>query len=153
MGRSVSVPSGAEATAYLNYEAGEDADEMDWADFRDCIAGVLSEKYPSLVGCKYWLDREERVFLENRHAQVAISEYCGCVSVSLVPKRNDDHYPEYRIALAWCQQVAKGFEAIIAKKFPDSAMQSIGRASNGEQFFRPVSRPEGVVTSKEGTLW
>lgn len=32
-------------------------------------------------------------------------------------------------------------------------LESMGHASNGEQFFRPKTRPEGVVSSKEGVLW
>lgn len=150
MGRSVSVPSGATAVAYLTYQ-GED--EFDWQDFRDDIATILAARFPSLEGCKDWLGNEERIFLENCHANVVIAEYCGCVSVSLVPKYSDDHYSESMLHKAWCHQVAKNFEAAIQKAFPETALKRLGHMNNGCSIYELASTPGSCVTSNEGRLW
>lgn len=158
MGRSVSVPSGAEAVVYLQYECEAEDDDQDaqqwaWQDYRECIAETLKKQFPSLVGCKGWLGNEERIFLENRHANVVIAEYCGCVSVSLVPKYSDDHYSESMLHKAWCRQVAKGFEAVLEKGFPDTALKRLGHMSNGCSVYELASTPGSCVTSNEGRLW
>lgn len=149
MGRSVSVPSGAKSVVYLQYEGEE---SFEWNDFRDDIACVLQRRFPSLEDCKGWLDREERIFLENRHANVVIAEYCGCVSVSLVPKESE-YYEPTPLAVAWCEQVANSFEATIQKAFPETALRRLGHMSNGCSVYELASTPGSCVTSNEGRLW
>ena len=161
MGRSVSTPTHAVAKVYLNYEPdfshledeepNDDDHQIAWKDFVDCLTWTLEGRYKSLYRHDGWLDREDHIILRNQHCDITVSEYCGCVAVCLTPR--DDDYRIPAIAKSWCEQVATGFTAVVEKAFPNWAMRSIGRASNGEQFFQPVNRPDGVVTSKEGTLW
>jgi hypothetical protein len=151
MGRSVSVPSGAEIVCYLHPDLGE-TDEtsltMSWDDFREDLEQRLIEKYPSLTPCDKWLDNEDHVILENDLVYIGVSEYCGLVSLWVIAKEND--YTTARnlnMANGFISRIKPGFEAAFGE------LQSMGRASNGEQFFRPLSRPEGVVSSREGVLW
>lgn len=173
MARSVSTPTNAYATAYLNrpHIAAGDSEPDDsffaeegWEDFLldlrqvlDGSAGAPGGKgFPSLSECDEWLDREDHAIMENRHAYVTVSEYCGLVAVCLVPKEESAFgYDSSRLALAeaWTRNNSDRFEKLLHGAFPDSALISQGRASNGEQFFAPVNRPGGLVTSKEGTLW
>jgi hypothetical protein len=68
--------------------------------------------------------------------------------VCLAPGEYDN-----KLDLNWCQQVTASFKDTLHNEFPGLALRSLGRASNGEQFFAPLDNPAGLVTSKEGTLW
>jgi len=151
MSRSVSRPSNYTAIVYLH----QPFEDGGFGCFVEDLQQVLCDRFPSLSPCDRWLDREDRIILENRHAVVTVSEYRGLVAVCLVPEMESAlNYESARIALseAWCSQVEDSFVKHLHKAFASSALISDGSASNGEQFFHPVSRPEGVVTSKEGTL-
>jgi hypothetical protein len=170
MARSVSTPTGAVATVYLNRPhiaagEGEPDDsyfaEEGWEDFLldlrqvlDGSAGAPGGKgFPSLSECDRWLDREDHAILENCHAVVTVSEYCGLVAVCLVPKDANAYSDPSPLALEWCARVEDSFEKLLHGAYKDSALRSQGRASNGEQFFALVGEQGSCVTSKEGRLW
>lgn len=145
MGRSVMTHSRAVETVYLHIET----DEGEWGFFIDDLKDILQTAFPSLENCDVWEYRECHGILENGHARVFISEYCGCVAIELVPHEFNNGYSDEarseNAANHWCAQVSKKFREILEKAFSQSAMRSIGRASNGEQFFTTVE--SGVLSS------
>lgn len=132
MGRSVSTHRHSVCTVYLHPEF-EDGDDFAWTDFVDCLREVLQEKFPSLRNADRWLDREDHIILENSRVEVSVSEYCGLVSVCLAPI---DDCNGFHVAVA--ERLAGSFQKCLHKAFGKLALRSIGRASNGEQFFQPV---------------
>ena len=148
MGRSVSTHRHAVETIYLHDVVSDDAESYEWDYFIEDIRSILSNRYPSLSECERWQDREDRIILENQRAEVSVSEYCGLVAVCLAPL--DPYNP---LDQGWCERISKSFRDTLHKAYPSSALRQLGRFSNGEGVFAPINRPEGVVTSKEGTLW
>lgn len=132
MGRSVSTHRHAVATVYLHPELDhEDA----WTDFMNDLRGnVLPEIFPSLTECDRWQDREDHVIMENEHCEISVSEYCGLVAVCLAPRDPDNGF-----SIAWCERFYGSFTVKLEKMFKSCALRSIGRASNGEQFFNSVN--------------
>lgn len=155
MARSVSYHRHAVCRVYLHDPAGIHSDEVDswlaqecWSDFIVLLRDIIRERYPSFSLCDRWLDREDHIILENSRGEVSVSEYCGLVCVCLAPLDIDNP-----LDTGWCHRVAHKFERFLDNKFRSCALQSVGRASNGEQFFSPLDRSGGLVTSKEGVLW
>lgn len=136
MGRSVSVPTYAVSTAYISL--GDSMDTHDWDWFVDDIRAVLKHRYPSLSDADRWLGREDHVIASNCHADIVLCEYCGLVSLSIVPTQEDGwHYgPEQNLHDAWCNQVADGFRAVIAANWP--TYNRIGTMSNGVSVYQPA---------------
>ena len=151
MGRSVSSPYQASVTLFRHIEvqAWEDEDddgntvmreptEDDYAwEFEGLVDWIKEDckaMWPSFRDHDAWLDREDHVLLQNDHAWIGISEYCGLVSIWIVP-RTEDHgyYSTANLCAHWCEQIRAKFTA----KF--SQLQSLGHASNGEQFFQKVA--------------
>lgn len=144
MGRSVEVPNDAVATFFHHWEL--DAEDYDIAGelFEDHliepVRDVLRATFPSFEAADESYHphrgyRETRVILENGHAMVTVSEYCGLVAVALVPL--EDPYPgpgENELHAAWAARVAERFENVLAKAF-GGRLRCLGRASNGEAFF------------------
>lgn len=164
MSRGVSCASGAVWRFYLypqrDGKTSSDFGQMqqDWEDWLDNLKEVLTCKFKSLRQCDRWLDREGHAILENGHAYIGVSEYCGMVCLWCVPKGNANigwgrEHEQAGLHVSWCCQVEDEVGKLLAKQYPDEVMVSMGHASNGEQFFRPLNRPEGVVTTKEGVLF
>ncbi len=150
MGRSVSRPHNAVAVAFrtLTAEPWEDEEgkthEPDAEDYRfefdhivEWVRDASRDMWGSFVLCDKWIDCEDHVLLQNDLAYIGISEYCGMVSIWLVP-RTDDYYgyddKHVNFCVPWCNQIADKF----LKTF--SEYTSIARASNGEEFFERVER-------------
>lgn len=150
MGRSVSTHRHAVATVYLSPEFEDGDDEGDaFRDFLDDLRdNVLPTVFPSLSECDRWQDREDHVIMENGRCEVSVSEYCGLVAICLAPLD-----PYNGLDKAWCERAANNFTRKINKMFGKQALHSVGRASNGEQFFQVAGEPGSCVTSKEGRLW
>jgi len=119
----------------------------------DCIKSVLMRKFPSLQKENGWLGDEDHIILGNCHCAITVSDYCGIAAVCCTPRQNDDHWRDFPLAQNWCDAVDKSFVAVLHKAFPKMAMWGGGHMSNGVQVFTPICRPDGVVTSNEGTLW
>ena len=142
MGRSVSVPHNAVATAYIDLTANatEPGEGWDWDLFIEDLSDVLQHRFKSLQTADLWLQREEHVILTNAHANIVVCEYCGLVSVSLVPYEEASDYSDSAslnvLHEAWCDQVSKGFVNCIDRTF--GGLRHIGTASNGEAFFQRI---------------
>jgi hypothetical protein len=155
MGRSVSYHRYAVCKVYLQDPAELHSDDVDdwlaqeyWRDFIADLQSLIQGRYPSMSECDRWADREEHIILENSRGEVSVSEYCGLVCVCLAPRDPDNPLDQ-----GWCDRSATAFERFLENHYRHCALHSRGRASNGEQFFAPLQRPDGLVTSKEGVLW
>ena len=137
MSRSVSIPSDAVQVAYLNDHFDE---EWEWDDFIWEIQEALKRRFPSLSNDSGWLGREDRIVLSNKLAQVTISEYCGIVSVALVPREFESYYSDQAsleaLSKVWCQRIK--FTERINEDFASRALRRIGTFSNGEAILEYV---------------
>lgn len=134
MARSVGVHSDAVATVYTTFK-GED--EFDWWSFIDDLRSIIGEKYKSFYNEDDWVDHEGHIILRNGHADVVVYEYCGLVSINLVP-RESYYQNEDNLARAWCEQVADGFHKLLDDSF--QTYRLVGRFSNGEAIYERVER-------------
>ena len=78
MGRSVSTLRDSEMEVYFEY----DENEYPWWD--ELVEGIRDDircVYPSFSYEDRW-ESENNIILENRVAEIAISEYCGLICVS-----------------------------------------------------------------------
>ncbi len=154
MGRSVSTPHNATVVAYSwievesceqdreSYSDDQDResygceDEYAAQDAFDSMVEDLTEYaptlWPSLRKCdkNTWLGREDHALLENDLCFMGISEYCGCVAYWIVPKDGEE---VENLSANWIGQIEPKFLKTWGR------MNSIGRASNGEQFFQKVA--------------
>lgn len=99
----------------------DDATRMNWDDDIMNLSDKLRDAFPSLTKCDRWLGRgnsEDHAILENRHAAVSVSEYCGVVAVCLVPEPRSEYESSPMIAHHWCAQVEAKFRKIVAEAFP-----------------------------------
>lgn len=156
MGRSVSTPTGTVYVAYAALDGECDHDDFDWhlEDFQR----QMLEAFPSMSECDEWPGREDHALAENRFCQVGVSEYCGLVAMWMREKDADWDQGAGWEALRdrWLSQVQQRFRTA-AKGCFGQALYSVGRASNGEQFFQPMNgQQQGSMglgyTSKEGWL-
>lgn len=154
MGRSVYTPSEAVETVYLADPAGitahcfEDGEVIDghvaqmlWSDFIAELCMTLQKRYPSLDTCGRRHGREGHAVLHNYHGEIVVADYCGCVSVSLVPAQEYNFSTENNLDAAWCYQIADNFREVVQGAFPDCAMVRQGVMSNGEAVYRKLEAP------------
>lgn len=150
MSRSVATHSRAVQTFYLHME--DDESEWDW--FIEDLRNVIKERYPSFDDYDGYNGRETREILSNGHAVVGVSEYCGLVAVCLATRERETYYSDEarmkNLDESWCYRVK--FREYLATRY-SNGLTRLGSASNGEAFFAPINRPNGMVTSKEGVLW
>ena len=124
MGRSVSVPTNAHTVCYRDVTTFEFHE--DWYEFVDDIRREARQRWPSMTACDVWLDREDHAILENTHAYIGVSEYCGIASVWLVSKGE-------ALADAWCDKICNKFRELFKE------YELIAVASNGEALFDRVA--------------
>lgn len=136
MGRSVAYATDAEHVFYTTFECDGVWDQYDqWDDFVEEIRYALHARFSSLRPADDWLEQEVRAIAENELAHVTVSEYCGLVAVCLVPKTTGYTPNTDELAKSWCRRCS--FMECLTEHF-GGRLQSLGRASNGEQFFRRV---------------
>ncbi len=131
MGRSVYVPSGAEVVAYASVEC-EDSFEYDML-MEDLVAS-LEAAFPSVSEDSGYVGREGAVVASNRLVQFVVAEYCGLVSVSVVP--NDDEY--YELGKGFANRINAKFQKVVAGVF-GGVYAKLGSFSNGEGVYQKVA--------------
>jgi len=137
MGRSVSVPTNAISTVFLDVQEMQDeSGEFFWEDISEDIRNVVQERYPSFSSEDKWVDREDYCVLENGHAKVVISHYGHLMSVSLVPQTNDCDWSREVLAESWCNQVADTFASHVKMRYAGCALNRIGTMSNGVSVYQ-----------------
>lgn len=139
MGRSVMVPRDAVETVYLQFEG----DPGDWADFVLDIGEQLRKRFPSMMRSDRPVGDELRCVLEGPRGAVAIAEYCGTVSVSLVPRNS------HPLTKHWIHQIVPTFIETMHKAFPQSILIPLGKFSNGEMAYQ---RTDGQKVVERGDV-
>ena len=127
MGRSVWTHSDSIKTVFFEHDFRAD-------DYYELIADIrywMQHKFPSLESCDDWSERESHAILRSELAEIVISEYCGLVSLGVVP-RNSDYVP-HAFALAWCQNNAAPF---IETHY--SKLRPIATGSNGITMYERI---------------
>lgn len=124
MGRSVYVPSGAEVVAYVNVEC-EDSFEYDM--LKESLVYSLEVAFPSVSEDSGYVGREGVVIASNRLVKFVVAEYCGLLSVSIVP--NDDEY--YALGKNFANKISARFKSVVAGVC-GAVYYKVGSFSNGE---------------------
>lgn len=140
MARSVGVHNDAVVTVYMPFHARFEGEyEFAWEFFIDDLKSIISRRYKSFYDEDGWADREGRIILRNSHAEVVVYEYCGLVSVNLVPRNSPHHYePDLALGRWWCDQVADNFRKLLDDSF--QTYRLVGRFSNGEAVYERAGR-------------
>jgi hypothetical protein len=139
MGRSVSFASGSEVILYAHVDAVYDDEgnfddflsQLAWDDAIENLSSGCLEAFPSLEVCDEWLDREDHAILENKLLYIGVSEYCGLVSIWVVPKDNE----YYALGVASANNMKAKLEQVVQEAF-GVRLNQIGRFSNGEALFQ-----------------
>src|SRR5690606_18697904 len=101
------------------------------------IIDTARELWPSFTEADSWIGQESHVIAENAHSIIAVSEYCGMVSISLGSNYDRqeywrDHSPG--LGKHWREQVSEKFLGTF------SELTKVGTFSNGESVYeRKVS--------------
>lgn len=126
MGRSVSYATGATTVAYTTIED----DEFALEDLKEYVTSMSMEMWPSLYQNEEWIGNEDLALVENSHCKIGVSEYCGLVSIWIVPREWDGYGVDTTgIAEAWCSKIADRF----LDTFGDYV--KVGTFSNGEGIY------------------
>ena len=134
MGRSVDYLSRAIHVVYISNatDTDESVDEYiaqeNWQWFKEALVEQLQEVCPSLDTCKRWEGTETQIILENDHAEVGLSDYCGLVSVSI--RVHEGYYTKENLARHWINQVWPKIITALDKRY--TTLRKLGTFSNGE---------------------
>ena len=136
---------------------GEDFNEFDtrvnWDDWKEeLFSEALRARFPSLRYCKDWRDcetwarnmpgRETITVAYNDQLAVTVSEYCGCVAISTIPRyrldytRYDTRGPQVRNAYYIGRALMELIDALPGYV---TRIRPIARASNGEVFYQAAN--------------
>jgi hypothetical protein len=110
-------------------------DYWDFDEFIDDLRNVVLERYPSFYSCSKWPGREDHALLENKHALLGVSEYCGLISVWIAPDNPDR--PE--LADAWISSILRNLKAHLIARFRSFACVKMGTFSNGESVYSRIT--------------
>lgn len=131
MARSVYVPSGAEVVAYASVEC---EDQFDFRMLMEDLVCSLEGAFPSVSKDKGYEGREGAVVASNRLVKFVVAEYCGLLSVSIVPK--DDEY--YGLGKGFANKVEAKFKKVVAGVF-GGIYNRVGAFSNGECIYQKAA--------------
>lgn len=123
MSRSVNYLDYADHVAYIDASGIEH--DYEWDDFTDELESRLTDLFPSLETASEWDNNETRIILENHHAVIGLSEYCGLVSVSIRHKDDDEQVGLHK---HWVDSIESKFLSI-------GELKKVGTFSNGEAVF------------------
>lgn len=142
MGRSVSCATGSVHVAYSKMDldwTDPDQAQDDWQWHRDNYVAAMSRSFPSLRECDFWLGSENHVLLQNDYAQIGVSEYCGLVSMWVVPVEATFYSAPGFDGLRdrWLDQIHDKFYATASGCF-GTALAKLGHMSNGVGVYRRI---------------
>jgi hypothetical protein len=140
MGRSISKPNNSASVVYLE----ANLQEFDYEFLLEDIKAEVAEVFPSFENCEKWIGNENRAVLENRHAFITVSEYCGVVAIALVPKNEEQEGNASLQALTsnWIKKVSWKFEDSLTRAFGESVIKPVGVFSNGETVYKREEEDE-----------
>jgi len=111
----------------------EAQEQYDWEDWLGYLQEKVENLFPSMEPCYNWLGDEDFSIMENAHAYIGVSEYCGLASIWLVCKGDVQDVDNYGLSMAWCNQITPKFE----KSFGD--LVKLGSMSNGAGVYKKRS--------------
>jgi len=132
----------------------------DWDYYLDDFKREMRKAFPSLHADDRWLGREDHALLANDYCYIGASEYCGLVSMWVVPKEIDDYSAEERSRIGrrdvWIKRIEDKFRKVAGSCFGQALIKQ-GTFSNGEGIFQPANgKQQGGMglgfSSKEGWL-
>ena len=82
--------------------------------------------------CSRWLDREDHAVMENDHAYIGVSEYCGLASIWFVCKADYEDVDYIGLTMAWCGKACNKF----TETFGD--LTKVATFSNGESVYQRI---------------
>ncbi len=133
MGRSVWTPSNAYELVFFQHECDAE-DPFEWDDLIDNIRYTMLDKFPSFSNADHWPERESRCIMENKVMRIQISEYCGLVSLAVVPIELDHDMTAVEKTLY--DKLLEDAAVLIRGTW--GTLRKIGTFSNGESFFERV---------------
>lgn len=125
MGRSVNYLSNADAVYF------HQLDEEEIQDFDFLLEDIREHvmyKYPEFEAVDEWEGREVNIILQSPLVEIAISEYCGVISLSVRTLEDADQTK----AATWIEHF---FKRAIA---PWAKARKIGSFSNGEAVYEEI---------------
>jgi hypothetical protein len=150
MGRSVAYLSNSLHEVYVDVSE-FDNDGMDWDDWVENISAELRHKFPSLRKTEEWDGRETRIFLDNLHCEIGVSEYSGLASIS-IRARQDIDSNRVPIAENWIDLVWNNIEKVV-QDFSGEVYVKQGSFSNGEGVFNVKGKKEGFCHNGMGKTY
>lgn len=152
MGRSVLTATNATTTLY--FDASLDPDDYDgfaeadlaaqwaWDDFVGNLTSTVPAYFPSMGPEDTWENQEIHYILGNDLCKIGVSEYCGIVSVSIVPKnqceycwRPCDCDPLHNLATAWTAKNAAKIAQVIIDHTGWECYSKAGTFSDGTSVY------------------
>jgi hypothetical protein len=124
MGRSVNYLTNADAVYFHQLEE----DEIDFDFLLEDIQEHVIYKYPEFEAVDKWEDRDVNIILQSDLVEIALSEYCGVISLSV---RTLEEAPKTKAA-SWIEHF---FKRAIA---PWAKARKIGTFSNGESVYETI---------------
>lgn len=110
-----------------------DRDQEVWDSLVEDIRETLKAKFSSFDDADSWPERESHCILENDYAQIVISEYCGLVSLGVVPYTGyciPDYDYRTNFSPAW---VTKNVAPFLRKTW--GMLRHVATFSNGEAVY------------------
>lgn len=133
MGRSVSNLHGAQHTTFIHLEEGY---EEEFQDILDEVRYAAIEA--GIYKANSWEGNEDHIIAQGDNIDVAISEYCGLVCISIRDNAEDEETDEDEFTEQEKERIASKAQAIadkISKMYSGSSLRRIGTFSNGESIY------------------
>lgn len=127
MGRSVSYPTDATTVLFVQEEDPDDV--FFFEDALEDFKSLMTEYFKSLGETDVWVGREDHAVLENNLAYFGISEYCGMLSLWVLPKENF-----INLSVNWTNQIADKFKKAVKNSFGEVYVK-VGRFSDGTSLY------------------
>jgi hypothetical protein len=125
MGRSVNYLRNADAVYFHQLE---DEEMQDFDLLIEDIQEHVIYKYPEFEAVDKWEDRDVNIILQSDLVEIALSEYCGVISLSVRTLEEADQTK----AASWIEHF---FKRAIA---PWAKARKIGTFSNGESVYETI---------------
>ena len=127
MGRSVSYPTDATTVLFVREEDPDDV--FFFEDALEDFKSLMTEYFKSLGETDVWVGREDHAVLENTLAYFGISEYCGVISLWVLPKERF-----INLSVNWTNQIADKFKKAVKSSFGEVYVK-VGRFSDGTSVY------------------
>ena len=127
MGRSVSYPTDATTVVFVREEDPDDV--FFFEDALEDFKSLMTECFKSLGETDVWVGREDHAVLENNLAYFGISEYCGMLSLWVLPKEDF-----INLSVNWTNQIANKFKKAVKNSFGEVYV-AVGRFSDGTSLY------------------